>query len=337
MQRFWMEFGDLLYRHGMVCARSAKRASYATFSSKQQKLRRELGRLLTGKLVCADGSRRPAYKLESPYNLDFKHVQALAEDWCARGLSVAQVHNLLSAFRVFGRWIGKPGLVPRTEKILHDPKYRRRTQVATRDKSWRGTGVDAEAVIHKISETEPKVAMVLDLMRTFGLRVKEASLLRPHFADQTHYLDVRRGCKGGRPRVVAINSQGARDVLERAKRIVPNPLGCLIPETRSYKSWSNHVYYVLRKNGISRKTIGTSSHGLRHERLQNEYLARTGAPCPVAGGQPNSVDSTTDRVARTHVSALAGHARRSVSSAYLGQFLRGARKIPPQTKIGTKS
>ncbi len=323
MQRFWMEFGDLLHRHGMVCARSAKRASYATFSSKQQKLRRELRRLLTGKLVCTDGSRRPAYKLESPYNLDFKHVEALAEDWCARSLSVAQVHNLLSAFRVFGRWIGKPGLVPRTEKILRDPKYWRRTQVATRDKSWRAAGVDAEAVIAKIAETEPRVAMVLDLMRTFGLRVKEASLLRPHFADQHHYLDVNRGCKGGRPRVVAIDSQDARDVIARAKQLVGNPLACLAPAERSYKSWSNHVYYVLREHGISRKTIGTSSHGLRHERLQDEYFERTGAPCPVAGGERGAVvDPVVDAVARIHVAAMAGHARRSVSSAYLGQFLR---------------
>lgn len=318
MDKFWHEVDLLLRRHGHVGARRNKRVSISTFYLRRHRLLRELRRLRTGALLRADGSCAPAYKLASPYGFARKHLDALLADWQTRHLSVAMVHNLLSTFRLFCVWIEKPGLVPPTAAIITDPQYRHRQQAARRDHSWAGAGLNPASVIARIHAEDTGVGLLLDLMLTFGLRVREASLLRPHLADQKTYLDVSRGSKGRRPRTVPIVNDDERNVLARARAYVTDPLGCLVPPDRTFKSWSNHVYYRLRRHGITRASVGTSAHGLRHERLQDEYHRLTGVLSPVQQGQPGAVDPQKDRLARAQVAALAGHARPSIAAAYLG-------------------
>lgn len=329
MEKFWKDFKTLFRQFGQVCARDNKRASIATYHLRQRRLALGFRRMLKGELLRLDGSRQPAFKLSSPYALKPKHIKALILDCEARNVSVAMLHNYSSTLRVFCRWIGKPALVPPTAALVTDPRYRRRSQVAKRNKSWISAGIDSRAVLRKMAETEPHAAMTLELMDAFGLRLREASLMCPHLADRGMFLDVSRGTKGRRPRIIEITTDSERDVLARAKKIVSDPLASLIPDrngsTRKFKSWSNHIYYLMRKNGITLKTVGTSTHGLRHQRLQREYTRVTGALSPVQGGKPGCVDATTDRMARTKVAALAGHSRRSISSAYLGQFLKASK------------
>ncbi len=85
------------------------------------------------------------------------------------------------------------------------------------------------------------------------------------------------------------------------------------------------MYYVQKIHGISRKLIGTSSHGLRHEYLQNLYEELAGTESPVRGGAP--VDIDIDRFARSQIAEAAGHARFSVSSCYIGRVIRGVQKM----------
>ena len=72
--------------------------------------------------------------------------------------------------------------------------------------------------------------MQLELQRAFGLRMKEAALLKPHVADKENYLAVNWGTKGGRDRVVPIQNDYQRDVLARAKAMLENPNSSMIPK-----------------------------------------------------------------------------------------------------------
>ena len=325
MEPFFLELKQIFKEHGRISARYDKTISIATYAARRQYLARELYRLRAGKLVKMENGKlvpERRFEIPSPYALRRKHVEALIADWLARDLSTAYLHNLLSMLRVFAGWIDKPNLVPATAAIVPAPEHQRRQQVATRDKSWSGAGIDVAEKLREIAADDKRVGMVLELMRVFALRLKEASLLCPHLADQGVYLDVNRGTKGGRDRTHKITTAEERAVLERAKALIADRTACLIPRGTSYRSWQNHVYYILRKHDVTHKAIGTSSHGLRHENLNNLYQQIAGAPSPVRGGGPGAVDPATDRFARVQVAETAGHSRPRISSAYLGGVLR---------------
>jgi hypothetical protein len=161
----------------------------------------------------------------------------------------------------------------------------------------------------------------MELQRAFGLRMKEAALLKPHQADRGHYLAVNWGTKGGRARVIDIQTDYQRDVLNRAKALVVGQRGSMVPAEYSFKAWRNQYYYVCHKAGISRKN-GIVSHGLRHERLNEVYHAITGIKSPIKRSREDPVDKKTafllDEVARQEIAEIAGHSRSSVAAAYIG-------------------
>jgi hypothetical protein len=342
-ERFWAEFNELFKHHGKTAARSGKEVSFGTAHIRREYLKQDFHRLRTGKLVKLEGGQvvsEQRFKLASPRNLKQKHIRALINDWLAREHSVAYLHNKLSVWRLFCGWIGKPNLVPGTAEVIADPKYQHRSQVARKDKSWSGCGIDVTQKIQEIAGTDTRVAMMLELMRVFSLRQKEASLLRPHLSDQKVYLDINRGTKGGRARTHKIDTPEERAVLERAKALVTDLEGCLIPQEMSLERWKNRLYFVLRKHGVNRKKLGTSTHGLRHEGLNKLYKEITGAKSPVQGGKPGDVTPETDRFARQQVAETAGHGKKSSSAAYLGSFLRDKKPTaevpdPPSTPEST--
>jgi site-specific recombinase XerC len=301
MELFWTLFWKIIEENGKLSANGRKHISIATYKMRCKHIAREIHRLRSGDLVKSVNGKimlQPRFKLSKPENLKRKHVDALISDWTARGLSVAYLHNMVSMLRVFCGWLGKQNMIPGTVDVITDNKYKRRVQVATKDKSWSGCGVDVETLLNLIAQSEPRVALVLELMHVFALRLKEAALLCPWLADQDVYLDIARGTKGGRDRTHVINTIEQRDLIRRVKAVVEDKNACLIPRGRSYRSFQNHVYYVLRQHGITRKAIGTSSHGLRHGRLNDQYQEIAGAPSPVRGGQPGDVNPETDRFAR---------------------------------------
>ena len=90
---------------------------------------------------------------------------------------------------------------------------------------------------------------------------------------------------------------------------------------------------MLEKFGITTRKLGVTAHGLRHEALIDEFMARTGQPPPVRGGANMSAE--VERAARLAVSRLAGHARKRASNAYLGAVLN--RRVPRPSDGGDPS
>lgn len=205
-----------------------------------------------------------------------------------------------------------------SENYVKNPKSVERHLVTNVDKTWSGQQRALSEKLEFIQNHDKYVAIQLELQRAFGLRMKEAALIKPHMADKGSYLAVNWGTKGGRDRVIPIQNDYQRDVLMRAKSILETPGHSMTPKGFNFKQWKNHYYYICRQAGISRKN-GITSHGLRHERLNEIYLKITGQLSPVKGGSTNAIFAQVQNIARQEVAEVAGHSRESISGAYIGK------------------
>jgi site-specific recombinase XerC len=265
-----------------------------------------------------------------PKNLKTRHVRKLVHFWEGQGLSASTLQKRFSYLKTFSRWIGKAGMLEGSIwDYLKHPETGRRTYVAQLDKSWSSHGIDADALIERISAFDTYVGAQLRLQREFGLRAKEAYMCRPHEADlktmfaAIDYLEMSRGTKGGRIRYVPIDSPRKRAALEHAKQLVQHPSHHMGRPGKSLKQNKRRYYFVLEKFGITRKHLQVTGHGLRTEYANNGYQNETGHPPPVRGG--SEINRETDRKARLKVASELGHGRENITSAYLGGIFK---KLP---------
>ncbi len=272
-----------------------------------------------------------------PRSLGNRHIRVAVALWLERGLGAATIHNYLSFLRGLADWIGKHGMVQPAAYYAPERSRVRRRHVATRDKSWRTSGVDAERKIAEIAAHSEHAAVHLDLQSAFGLRMREAIMLQPHravvaaaataIADPkcAWYLWIggKRGSKGGRERYVPIDSDAKRGAIERAQRLATCADAHLGYPGCSLKQSMTKLCTILRRFGITRRALGVTAHGLRHQYANDRYAMLTGAPAPVRGGP--AIDAATDDAARLAVAQELGHARKQIASAYLGPIPRKKR------------
>lgn len=259
--------------------------------------------------------REDGFKIEDPRNFSTKHIEHLVARWDRENLSAGTIQLRLSAMRGFATWIGKPGLVRAPESYL--PKERvRRSYSATKDKSWSTNGVAAAAKIKEIEARDPHVAMQLKLCAAFGLRRKEAVMMKPNRADHGNYLAVSEGTKGGRDRIVPIVTDEQRAVLNEARAMAKTIDGTVSKPRLTLRQSLDRISNTVRVFGISKKDLGVTIHGLRSEYANDRYESISGVPAPLRGGHVD--DRETDRAARLQVSEELGHAREDITNAYLG-------------------
>jgi integrase len=274
-----------------------------------------------------------------PRSFSGRHAALVLSHWRdearAGRLAPATLPTYYSHLRTFTRWIGKPDLLKPMSEYFGDPALYVRSGIASRDRSWRGVGLDVEQVIGEIERHDAHAAASLWLMRAFGLRFKESLMLRPHAdvvtshqartarvagaADCTaaeFYLDTHRGTKGGRRRFMPIDSDLRRHALDYARSVVKNAHSSVSNPALTLQQAMRHLRYVMERSGVTKRDLGVVPHGLRHEFAIAEYDERAGAAPPVAGGPP--VDRKADTCARAAVSALLGHGRVQITGAYLG-------------------
>lgn len=282
-----------------------------------------------------------------PRSLDNKKIRLLVDRWLERGLGAATIQTYLSFLSALADWIGKPGLVRKPEFYVGDASRLRRSYIATNDKSWSANGVDAEALIAKIAEYDRYCGAWLDVISAFGLRVREAQMLKPHRsvvaasatgivnARAEWYLHVFRGTKGGRERFVPIDSDTKRAAIERAKALAPTEESHLgNPDYPSLKRGKERFYNVMKRFGVTRRELGVTAHGLRHEYANDRYERFAGVKAPLRNGPP--VEGSLDVAARVEVAAELGHSRRDITAAYCGTTPRSAQNQTETDKPETK-
>jgi integrase len=301
---------QILHRHNSTSADGRKVVSFATKALRAQVLRQSFREL-----------RQLGFRLQNPENLKPKHAQALVSSWEGKKLAPATIGNRVSVLRTFCDWINKPGMILPAIAYVSDPAAAKRQVSATQSKAWETNGVDSDQLVDQVMQYDKWVGMQLKVMQTFGLRRKEAVCLRPYLADQVTYLAVSHGTKGGRDRVVPIDSDQKRAIMEEAKRLVGGKKDTpLARPGKNLKQNLRRFNYVVEKFGITKKDLGVTGHGLRHGCLNGLFFDLTGAPAPVEGGRREEVTPEDERLARMKIAEVAGHSRPSVTTAYSGSY-----------------
>lgn len=260
---------------------------------------------------------KDGYQIRNPRNLKEHHVRHLVEKWEEEGLSASTLQNRLSILRIYAEWIGKRGMVKASEEYVSDPEKIRRQYVAVEDKSWTTKGVDIEKMLIAVSAYDRYCSMQIKLIRAFGLRRQEGVAIKPLRADKGLYLLVTDGTKGGRDRVVPIETEYQKQVLVEAKALAAENRGFISNRNLSLKQALRRITYVMERYKITKKMVGTTLHGLRHE-FANDSLERKGFISPVRGGLVPVEDKDQAKLARLAVSEELGHSRESITTAYYG-------------------
>ena len=307
-ERLWGELNALVKEHGRKATRQNKIVGHETTDARRERLVLSFREL-----------RGLGYKLETVQNLQQRHVHVLAKSWEERGLSSSTIANRISCLRALSIWIGKPGMIQKSADFVLDPNSVRRTQATTVDKSWTGAGIDIIPLISLVEQHDKRVGLQLKLMLVFGLRRKEAVMFRPLQADMGEAIRVRDGTKGGRERVILVDSPGKRNLLDFAKTTVSKVNEHIGHPDLTLEQAIRRFNYVMEKFGITRRALGITSHGLRHQYNNDLYERVTGVPSPVrCKNLTAQIDQLTHDLARSRVSQDAGHTRLGISNAYIG-------------------
>jgi len=236
-----------------------------------------------------------------------KHVAALVREWLDSNIAVGTIKNRMAALRWWATKVNKKNVVARSNAHYGIPcrQYANSTNRAKK--------LEAEKLARV---TDMHVRMSLELQREFGLRRKEAIMIRPHLADKGEILWLKDSwTKGGRMRTVPIRTEKQRKVLEKAKALVGK--SSLIPSDKNYKKQKNLYEGQCIRAGLCKM------HGLRHAYAQRRYAELTGFLAPLAGGPIRSALSADERAldtkARAVISAELGHNRKQITVAYLGR------------------
>lgn len=304
---FGHKLAEIVRKNVMIAAGGGKVISNATIEKRWQVIKLAFSEL-----------REDGYRLETPMSFRNRHMEHLVRKWEARGLSASTIQLRVSIMRTFSEWIGKPGMVLAPERYLENQASGERSYVATEDKSWDAKNVDAEKIIRQLEANDVYVAAQLKAILAFGLRRKEAVMLRPHRADKGTVLSVSDGTKGGRDRMVLIDTPVKRAVIDQLKAFVKTHDGHLGSPALSLDQNLSKISRVMHSLGINKKVLGVTLHGLRHQYLNDRYEEIAGVPSPVRGGEITPDNHAAVVAARSVCAEEAGHTRLSITTAYYG-------------------
>jgi integrase len=280
------------------------------------------------------------YRLASPQALATRHVEVLTRHWDQGGLCAGTLRTRISALRMFAVWIGKPGLVALPAAYFAPERIARRT-VATRNLAWEAHGVAPGAVIERAFACDERLALYLALQHVFGMRTKESIEFRPRQALQSDGASfvIYEGTKGGRPRVVSIETAAQRAVFDWALSAAALARGGRLRwDGYTWETARTRYYYLVREVlGVSKAVLGVTSHGLRHGFAQRRYRGLAGAPSPIEGGRPDGVDHEVHRIACQAVSRDLGHSRPNVTGAYYGSYGHAMRGVVRASEAASRA
>jgi len=105
-------------------------------------------------------------------------------------------------------------------------------------------------------------AIQLELIITFGLSAREAWLFRPHL--------IGKSGRDGKSRTLAPTLTPIQMfVLQRARNLVKNVSGSMIPADYRLDQWAQHFYGLCRTIGLTSAAMGVTAQGLRQGVLLN--------------------------------------------------------------------
>lgn len=267
------------------------------------------------------------YLIEDARNLRSKHIDAVFDHWVLeRDLAVKTLQNNKSRIKLFCKWIDKNELSDHVAQIetrypKKYPKGFRVRTVADGSKSERGIGLDVDGLIAQAMELDSRYAAMLLLERWFGLRKKEALLIKPWRADKGDRLELSSAItKNGRPRNVSIREgaygENQRKALDYAKYQCKRWEALSWPDTNLTQAERRYYHYNSRL-GLTKTELGITGHGLRAGHAEDVMLLRGVIP-PTLGGSGKMVTELEMTAARFDTTRTLGHNREEITGAYIG-------------------
>lgn len=264
-------------------------------------------------------------RINNPENLSEKHIRALVRYWYYEEKKANKtMQNQLSRLRVFGEWIGKPGLVRSLAYYLPEvpPETLKVKNATDKSKAWTSVGIDLQDLIRQADTLDWRFGCMLRISIAFGLRREELVHCRPHRADRGYYLLVVDG-KGGQSRPVPIDTPERRAALDYVKSRLKGDQFLGWPTTVRGKEGSKE-YALGRYNklmirlGLTKKDAGVTGHGGRAQYVENISLEAGFVPTVLGGTVHISKDQLDIKIIQ--ISENLGHHRRSVYAAYAGKL-----------------
>lgn len=262
-------------------------------------------------------------RIQNLTELSQKHLKLVMQEWEARELSASSLATRFSCLARFYGWLGKGLTVGSVKDTLVNPAAGTRQYSAVTPKAWDKAGIDFAHILPQVETLCPYCAVFLLLSREFGLRVQEAAALKPLENDKDTYLAITHGAKGGRGRAIPIETPGQRRALDIAKAAANPRSGLLRASGKTQQQAISSFYKVMGRVGLTRRQLGVTAHGLRHQYANEIYAQESGVDAPVNGGQ--APDRATELRARKVVTENLGHSRLSVTTAYTGSHANIAR------------
>lgn len=262
-------------------------------------------------------------RIQNLPELSQKHLVLVMREWESRELSPSTLATRFSCIARFYGWLGKTLTVQSVKDTLVNPDAAVRRYSAVEPKAWDRVGVELTRVLPQVEAICPYCAVYLLMSREFGLRVQEAAAIKPDECDRGNYLHITHGAKGGRGRAIPVDTPGQRRALDIAKAAANPRTGLLRASGKTIQQARSSFYKVMAKVGITKKQLGVTAHGLRHEYANAIYAAEAGVDAPVNGGI--APDRETELRARKVVTENLGHGRIAVTTAYTGSHANIAR------------
>lgn len=302
------QLGDMLHVYGRMRKKNFRTTSAeVTLENRRDILNK------TFRLIMADKGFTSLSQVKP------RHIARIIELWREAGVSARAIRNyywhLGWFFSVCGIQIGSIA-----QYASYPGEFVVRS-AASRDLSWTGNNVSIDDVIERIEQEDPVAARLMITMRTFGLRPKESVCLTPHEADRIDGLAITKGSKTGRARLVPyeiLQEQNFRKLLDDLKGQV-EPGVHLAWSNRTLKQAMRRIYHLMAKHGVTRKDLGVTLYGLRHEFAIDTLEKLAGVKAPVRGGLVINYQALGE--ARRKVSQAMGHNRSKVTTAYYGSFI----------------
>ena len=85
---------------------------------------------------------------------------------------------------------------------------------------------------------------------------------------------------------------------------------------------------VMQKVGITKRQLGVTAHGLRHQFAHDFHIELAGVQAPVRGGDI-CVDPEILKAALLEIARQLGHSRPQITNVYLGSPARSTHSVPP--------
>jgi site-specific recombinase XerD len=270
------------------------------------------------------------FKLLDPRNIREVHIQALCEYWYGRKLASSTMQNYLYHFRRLACWIGKKGMVKDLPYYLPNaPKSDTQVRtVAKKSKSWTEAGIDVKKKIEEAAALDLRFSYMLRAQLAYGFRGHEVLQFQPWAYENEGKLTFDK-TKNGRMRDVFLATDEQRALLEELKGMLKKNEALGWPFRPDGKAASlefnkQRYYRYMAKLGLTKKEANVTGHGLRAQFAENLAVQKDFIPPTLGGSRGQKARDVID-LTRLKISSELGHARISVSTAYVGSM---GQKVP---------